>query len=459
MPTVKIAGVQPQQVLDVRDVSSEDGSDLGNGYIDMVDSAFNRSSFGPGDDVTIDWGGGISWRGEVVGQPSSSNGTLSYRALGEALPLKHEQAYRTVYEAESSEVVKALAQEQTEQLPAVQVHTGDDPSNWTSIAPIAEAYAGDRASIYEFGTDLLVLGARDGHSGELRTTYDAVPSSVADFWSLVVEFRTPGGTSYRWEPDLEAGAHTYELAAEAATPEDSGLSTGELRYRLLPGGVVSGTVAVGIDHAATIPCATSSRPNPPGIGSVDATGRTITRRIDGSVGEAIDRIATEDGATWYIQDNDLYYLVDGSASTAALSIDQSTPVVDVNANRDFEDIRNVVTVQGSDGVEVVERAQSSIDFYGALARPEPIADPSLRTDREARDRAQGFLDARAWNDAEVDFAVADLGFAQLDAGDLLPVTWPAEGLDGQYEVGSVTVQPKGRTGIVRVTVQASTARN
>ena len=474
MTTVTIGGVQPSKVISVVADQKPD-SDLGEAVVTMVDTATNRSAFGPGDAVAIDWGSGIQWDGEVVGQPSQSNGRLRYRALGELLPFKHEQAYRVFYNTESSEAVKQLATERTEQLNAVQIHAGDDPGNWTSIAPIAEPYAGDRAGLYDYGTDLLVLGARGGHSGELRTTYDdvptdavvdglfelrtrvVVPATVANYWSLLVEFRDDAGTRYRWDVALDPGSTTYTLAAGDAEPADSGLATNELRYRLFPNGVVAQLTAIGIDHAETIPFATSARSNPPSTSGVESTGRPITRRIDGSVGAAIEELATEDGATWGLDGNTLRYEPGGPSSVSVLAIDSSTPIRSVEVDRDYESVRNVVQVVGDDGVEILEREQASVDFYGP-ARAETVNDPSIKTETAARARARGILDERAWNDASVSFAIPDLSFAQLSPGDRLPVTYQPEGLNGTYRVERVAVQPDGTPGVVRVTVQASSAR-
>lgn len=470
---VKIAGLSPDQVLDVS-ATDRSGAELGTATIQCVDTASNRN-FQPGDDIDIDFGPGVTWEGSVTGQPSASNGRLTFTGHGDLLTFKHGRLYRVFYNIESSEAVRDMVTEQTEQLPEFLIHTGDSPGDWSSEAPVAEPYQGDRAGLYDFGTDMLFLGCREGFAGELRTTYSNVTSDaiedgffelksrmitrdLAGIWSIIIELKTPGGTSYRWEPELRQGPHTYTLAVEDAVPKDSGLSSGELRYRFISSGVVAEPFGVFLDHAATIPFRTSSRPNALSIDRIDPSGRTITRRFDSSVGRAVEELAVEDDAAFADKSNGFQYIPGGEIqSTAGLTIDRngSTPITNVDVDRDFESIRNEVVVQGADGVEVVVREQGSIDFYGPLPRPEPITDPELQTEDEARERGNGFLEDRAYNDADVTYSIADLSYAQLNGEEYVEVKDSDEGLDGEYKIGNIEVTSDG---IVNVTVTASTFR-
>lgn len=470
MTSVSISGIQPESVLDVS-TGSNSGDQLDEASIVVRDTATNRQ-FRPGDDVEIDFGTGLKWTGSVSGRPAVSNGRLTYKALGKLLPLKHEQAFRVFYQEDSATVVEKLATEQTEQLPKVLVHTGDDPSQWRSRAPVAEPYKGGRAGLYDFGSDMLFLGARAGRHAEIQTTFENVQSgAIADgffelktrlitsdisgLWSLVVELRTSSGESYRWTPTLRSGEHTYELAAEDATPTDSGLNDGELRYRFVPSGTTAEPFGVFLDHAATIPFRTEQRPNAPTV-DAENSRRTITRRVDGSVGRTIADIATEDSATWYLDDGTLVYRPGGSAESASLSIRQGEdPITNVDTDADYESIRNEVVVQGQDNIEVVVRDQASIDFYGPTPRPEPIVDPSLTSEADAERRGEGFLEDRAWNDAEITFTLADLSYVQLTTDTDVTVNYPPRGLDGTYTVADVDAKSNGE---VDVTIVASTGR-
>lgn len=472
MTSVTIGGLSPDRVVDVEAVSSA-GTELGTATITAGDTQNNRS-FQPGEDIQIDFGNGVSWEGAVTGQPTSSDGTVKITGHGNLLSFKHGQIYRVFYETESSEAVRSLVTEQTQQLAETLVHTGDDPANWTSSAPVAERYAGQRAGLYDYGTDLLFLGAREGYSGELRTTYESVPSDaiedgffdlntrlittdLAGIWSLVIELKTPGGDSYRWSPDIRQGAHTYQLKADEATNEDSGLDAGEMRYRLIAQGITAQPAGLFIDHAATIPFTTQSRTDPVTIDTIESSGREITRRFDSAIGRAVDELATEDDAGWkYDEDGFSYLPGDEIQSSSALSIERgTTPIVSVSADRDYESVRNEVVVQGGGTIEEVVRDQASIDYYGPLPRPEAIVDPSIQSAEEAIDRGEGFLDERAWNDAEITYTLGDLAYANISADTQLPVTDAEEGLDGTYTVGSVTVSSNGT---VSITVIASSGR-
>lgn len=472
MTTVTIAGLSPERLVDV-EATGNAGTTLGTVAITVADTDTNRS-FRPGDDIEIDFGNGVSWEGSVTGQPSSSDGTLTITGHGELLSFKHGQIYRVFYETESSEAVRSIITERTQQLAETLVHTGDDPTNWTSEAPVAEAYNGNRAGLYNFGTDMLFLGAREGFTGELRTTYtDVQPEVIEDgffecktrlittdlagIWTLIIELKTPDGTSYRWQPAIRQGAHTYDLPAEEATPEDSGLNAGEMRYRLVADGVVAEPVGLFIDHAATIPFRTQSRTNALSIDSIESSGRPITRRFDSSIGRAVGELAQEDDAAWK-HDADGFSYLPGSdiESTSPLSIERgTTPLVGVDVDRDYESIRNEVVVQGAGNIEEVVRDQASIDFYGPLPRPDAIVDPTIQSADEAIDRGQGYLDDRAWNDAEVTYRIGDLDYATLSADTDIPVDDPQEGLDGTYTVDEVAVSSSGA---VAVTVLASSGR-
>jgi len=471
MTTVTIAGLEPDQLLDVTATGTR-GTTTGQAAITVVDTAFNRD-FAPEDTIEINFDAGVSWTGEVTKKQSRSSGRLTISGQGDLLDFKHGQAFRVFYETESSEAVRQLVTEETEQLPETLIHTGDDPSNWESAAPVAEPYAGGRAGLYDFGTDMLFLGAREGRGAEIRTTYTSVSTEaiedgffefntrlittdLASIWDLTIELRTPSGTSYRWEPDIKQGAATYELPAEDATAEDSGLNDGELRYRLTPSGTTAGPVGLFIDHASTIPFRTSPRSTAPTIDTIASSGRDITRRVDGAIGRAVEEFATEDNAGWTLNQSGFSYLPGEDLQTdSTLSIDRnSTPLVNVDAPRDFESVRNVVVVTGAQGIEVQRSNQASIDFYGRT-RPESLSDPAIQTVDEAEERGDGFLEEEAWNDALVSYEIADLSYAQLNAAETVPVTDPDEGLDGEYEIDEIEVSTSGT---VTVTVVASSAR-
>jgi len=475
MVDVTIGGQTPESITSVRteDTPSDGtGESLGEAIVQMRDTTSNRN-FSPDADVSIDWGP-VIWKGSVAGQPSESGGRLTIRALGEALPLKHQQAYRVFYETKRSEAVKALASEQTEQLPETVIYTGDDPANWSSVAPAAEPYAGSRAALYRFGTDMLFIGAREGHSTELQATYENVPSDAIEkgifelftrlifvdasgIWDLVIELREPGdGTAYRWTPDIEFGAHIYELPVEEAESDHSGINPGELRYRLIPKGTIAEPTGMMIDHATTIPFRTRSRTNALNVSDVDASEGTITRRVDGPIGQAIADVATEDAAAVYVDGGLSYKPGEPELTDTGLTIEQgSIPVTSAfSVERDYEGIRNEVLIAGDDGVEALERDQASINYYGRV-RPERIDDPSITSQAEAEDRAKGFLEKNAWNDAAPTFPITDLSYAAVSAGEKIPVEWSNEGLSGRYPVRKVVAK---HTGIVEITVEASSGR-
>jgi len=466
--TLNVDNTTITPVIDARTVSVA-GRDTGEAKIVVRDTSTTRD-VSPGDPVEVTWDAGPTWAGELVKQEVAPGGRLTYVAFGSALDLKHEQAYRVFYEADSGHVVRDLVTETTEDLPRTEIHSGDDPGNWESIAPVAEPYSGGRAGLYDFGTDLLFLGCRAGHDTELRTTYDSVGSDpiedgffdletriIAPFvaeWELLIELRTPDGDSYRWSPTLREGANTYVLTAEDAEPEDSGLSRGALRYRFRPNGVVAQSTGFMLDNAATVPFRTSSRSIDIDAAGVETTGRTITRRFDQSVADAIDTLAIEDEAALYIEDGSVQFEpgtpdVDTSVATIEAG---ATPVVEVQETRDFESVVNEIVVTGGEGVEHVARDQGSINAYGRK-RPDKVGDPQLRDTDAAEARADGELAERAFKDAVVTFGIADLSYARLTAGKHVDVDYSSADVVGERKVVAVEAR---HNGIVNVSVADTT---
>ncbi|AFH22016.1 hypothetical protein OSG_eHP14_00180 [environmental Halophage eHP-14] len=462
-----INGTTVTPVISARTVSAA-GADTGEAEVTVVDSSTNRG-FSPGDPMTISWDAGPTFTGEVIGRPSRSNGRLTYRGAGGTLPLKHINVYRTVFDEDSGTVVSQLINKESKVLSKTNVHVGDDPSNWDSIAPIAEPYDGGRAGLYESGTDLLFIGCRSGHSDELRTTYSSVPTAALEDgfleldtriisplvaeWSLIVELQDGSGTSYRWTADLEQGPQRYTLSVEDAEPEDSGLDNNELRYRFVPDAVVATPTGFLIDDARTVPFRLSDRGSSIDAANVETTDRKIFRRFDGSLGSAIDTLATEDQASWWVQNDSVAYQPGvASKDTTQEIIDGSTAVVAVDADRDFESVRNEILVQGDSGIESIARSTQSIEQYGRK-RSEKVSDPQLVRDAEAEDRAEGELDDQAFDDAAVTFTIANLDFAGVQDGQRIDVTWPDEDISGTRDVLAVEARSDGT---VDVTVADTT---
>lgn len=470
--SITIAGQTPEQVLDVR-TYSRGGDELGAGEIVVADTQTNRNIVEPGNDVAIQWSD-YSWGGYVTAEESGEQPeTLRIKAIGARLPLKHSQLHTVFYNRPSSAAVTQAVTERSKPLGEVSVHVASDMSQWTSNAPVAERYAGTRAGIYDAGTDLLVLGVRGGHTGTITATYEGVTSDMVvdgiyelttrllvndrgGLWDTEIELTTPDGTTYVWEPDI--GSSTFEtltLPAEEATPDGQVDATGTLQYRFTPAARVPSNTAIMIDYARTKPFERKDRASPLGTGSIRDTDRTITRRVDGPAAVFIDEQATEDGFSWWVDESDTlhYQPGDEEPSNPGLEIVAgTTQVTDVDATKDYEDIVNVVTVQGAGNISVTERDQASVDYYGPVPRAEAIVDESIHSETEARSRAQGHLEKNAWDDARVGFAVADTAFAALEYGDEITVQWPPQGLDGTYKVAETETTS---IGVVTVTIKAS----
>lgn len=470
MPTVTIDSTEPDGLIDVNNATRRN-RELGQAEIVMRDTSSNRNLASPGVDLTIDYDGDTSLSGYVTGEPTRSNGRLVVLGMVRAGELKHLTANRVVYNELSSTVVKELVTKRAEELDRILVHTGDDASNWTSEAPVGHLYTGGNAGLYDWGTDMVFLGARQGHDETLLATYTNVTSdhirdgifrletrlTADDPGNLLdceIELRTPNGETYVWEPDLRLGFHTYELPAEEAHTDGDLSTNGQLQYRFIPSGGLVQNTGIFLDHAATVPFVLNDRDSDISIGSIDTTSRRITRRIQEPIGIAIDDIAIEDNASYWVDTSDsFYYSTAGEPVSTNTIADGSTKVVEVSVDRDYEDVINEVSIAYGDDSSVTVRDPESISFYGPVPREEPI-ETNLQKESEAVDRGMGFLRRNAWNDQIATFHIADESYASLQPGTRIDVNWSPESLTGAFLVDEVAVGEHA-TGVVSVSITAS----
>jgi hypothetical protein len=470
--TVTVAGYTPEAILDIEE-SKDSGQDLSRATITVGNTANNRDTIKSGDDVVITRGGNVTFAGYVTGLPSdTSEGTINIECMESRLELKHESVHQVFYELESSEAVRRIVDKRARALGLQEVHVGSNTDNWESNAPVFETYGGGRAGLYDWGTDLIFVGARSGHTGTLTARYENVQSGeiqdgifelrsrllVNDpggIFDLEIELVTPGGTHYVWDPDLsDSGFNNYKLKAQEATSEGSRVSgSGKLEYRFIPDGSLAENTGIFIDNAHTIPFRLRDRPSAIDAAFIDPTGRDITRRVDQSAGEFIAELATEDQYDWWVDENDdLHYETAGGSTRPEFSIDDNAPVVGASFDRNFESIRNVVTVQGAGDIEETVRDLGSIEFYGVNPREEPIVDKTIQSTDEAEARAEGYLAEHAWNDTLATFEIADGSYSQLTPGDSIPVDWPTQNLNETYTVSDLSINKES---VVSITISAS----
>jgi len=143
----------------------------------------------------------------------------------------------------------------------------------------------------------------------------------------------------------------------------------------------------------------------------------------------------------------LQYKPSGGASSG-LTIDESDGSLNAVAysiDRDF-DVRNQVTIQGKDDLRASFESTQSINFYNERApKEEPIDDPSIRTEEQAKRRARGFLEENAFDDGALSFTIANSDFRDVQPGQSMPVVWPSEGVDDIFVVSSIDTTTKGYT--------------
>lgn len=468
---ITIGGYEPEGVIDVS-TGSEVG-DLGRATLEVAKTPNNRENIASGDEVIIERTNS-TWTGVVTGKPTNeSDGVLVVDALDGRYSLNTSTVARPFFETDSGAAIREAIESRSESRGRESVHVGSSLDGWTSDFHVFELGQLATKQLHERGSDILFGGLREGASGTFRMTYDglserAVPGDLqiyklltrflvndpADQITGEVEIRDGNGNSAVWEMDVGGvGFETHDLPLQDAVGGGELTGSLALEYRFIISGDLADNTGVAIDHASTFPFALKSRPTDLGTGSVQDTGRNITRRFDGSVLAMMQDLGTEDGYQSFVDDEDIvHYEPSGSEEDELQIIRGETPVVKADFDRDYDRIVNEVIVQG-DGVQEIVRDPESIRFYGTSARDEPIVDQKIKTSEEAKARGDGYLRDNAWNDTIVTFEIADTQYQRLQKGSSVFVDWPNENLLGFFvtrhkdtnESGVVTVELGVRT--------------
>lgn len=475
---VFVDGTQATNLIDV-DYDNTEGEDVGQAEVSVFNSSLNRSLFAAGDDVTIKREDpnnpgtfDTEWVGEVAGTPANvnrRNATLEVECETKFGQLEYGKVGRPFIQVDSGDAVRQAVERVVEPETSPRfVTTGGDTGPWSSDANVFELAEIDSKSLNDFGTDLLYADFKEGESGEwylrntsvgttvvpgrriLKVEMRALIANRGNVFEGELEIRDHDGVNYVWSLDIPgySGFKTYELLPQDAEYGGGELSTdGAVELRVSNDGGLPEDRALAVDMIRSTPFSTNERSTSVTANSVETTGRTITRRLEGSILQVVNQLAVEDGAAVYIDESeDLHYETAGDTSVAPgfnITDDGSVPVVDADVDRDF-DVRNRVTVQGKDNLQATFEDTASIDFYNREApKEEPITDTSIRTKAGLEDRARGFLAEEAWEDTAMSFTIADGTFKDVDVGRAIDITWGPEDVDGTFIVSSVSSTPEG----------------
>lgn len=475
---VEVDGTTASNIIDVSYNKPASGS-IGEATITVGNSNTNRSLFEPGATVVIkvedpDTPGTfeVDWRGEVISKPSNAsreNLSLEVTAETTAAQAEYAKVTRPFIERTNSEVIEDGVAEVVDPEPVVvDIHKAESTTNWSQN--FADFELMDTVSdIVRDGSDALYFGIPPGTSGTKYAEYTGGPTVtgrrldrfetrflLADkgaYFDAAVYVVDGAGIQYKWSIETTGRAENvlYELPVEDAdeVKTNADYPNGTLRYEFTTDGNIPDERALMIDSAAAIEFRTETRSTDLTT-DVEPTTRKATRRLNDSVLNIANNFADEDGYTAYIDSsNVLSYKRSGSVD-APVSIDYANNdalVVDVTVDRDF-DVRNVVTIQGKDDLRETFESTQSIDFYNVRApKEEPIDDPTLRTTDGLRRRARGFLADEAFDDGAIVFTVGNSDFRDVIPGQLMSITWPPEGLDDDFVVGSVGRTTQGYTTI------------
>lgn len=475
-PKVTVGGTPATDVVSVNYDRQSIGS-ISTATITVGNTPTNRSLFQPGSDVLIEEedpnnpGTYVKrWSGEVNGKPSTTsnrNLTLDVEAEGYDSRLEYAKVRRTFTSKTTGEIIEEAVEKERDPSSSTEyLHTGSATSGWSSNADIFRLLDTD-SGMADVGNNAVFGSISEGSTGTYHAEYTdvfdvSVPAgqierfdtrvitnnsgSVFDTSVVLVD---AGGNRYEW--DVPAGGsgefETHQLAIEDATITETDQDP-KVRHNFAIDGELPEDRAFAIDYDRVVPFDVLSRDI--GVGtSVDDTDFKMTRRVRGSIMEVVEKFASEDGASAYVDPDGILQYFTEESRNAPVSIDYNgdSNVVEVKVDRDY-DVRNRVTVEGKDDISASFEDTSSIQFYNERApKEEPINDGSLRTRRQLRRRARAFLDDNAWEDGSLSFTVADPKFRDVNPGDIISVLWPPEDIDGNFEVSSVSRTAEGYTNV------------
>jgi len=451
MPTfdVQVEGSSVESLMEVSTGTEDEGA-IGKAKA-LIGNTSNNRTISSGDDATVLKNGSTEFEGKVISDPrvGDTNEGLELVIADDRYELQKINVNRPFYQMDTGAILREAINKQIQPLSQRSIDRMESTAGWTSDAEEFTTTDFSSDKYREYGSNMLILGWRKGASGDYHATYSPVPSNaipgdgqiqelVTRFlvnnrgqkFSVEVGLQDNAGNLYVWDiGSPQTGFNEYTLRAEDARPgldliDEGDLSNGELRYAFGMDGSLGEPRAVLLDGAFTKPFLLDDRNPTLTPTGVQDSGRTITRRFDESVFEMFKSFSIEDNATSYVGANDILNWEPAGQTIADKSIDYSTtPVVEVDINRDYDDIVNEVTVQGSGNIQVTVSADSSIEFYGVSSRQEPITDKGIQTDAEAEQRGRGYLAKNAWDDTALTFTIADTTYSQVRVGEVVPVTW------------------------------------
>lgn len=465
---VYIGGEEVSGLIDVN-TSGADAEELGTAEIQVTNTQENRD-YGYGEEVVVERDGETDWTGYLEGKPSAGTRELKIEltARDKREALQYEEVHRPFYDRDSGTAIREAIEFETEPRNPTTIFNGSSTSGFDSSVPTFELADLPGQSLEERGWDLLYLHWAENAGGTYRVTYSGVPetaagdanllwfdtrlmfNNVGGYFSVEVELRDHGGNNYVWNPEVPERPEfeTFRLKPEEADPDGQLTTDGTLQYRIDIDGYLSEPRAGLIDYARARVFGHSERDLGVDVSGVEETGRSIVRRVDGSILEFIQSLTVEEGATSFIDESDtLRFETAGDTNAPVEIVHGFTRVVDLDTDRNATNITNSVVAQGAGSLQREYQSSSSVEFYGVSRRQEPLVDKQIQRESELEDFAEGYLADEAWEDTAATFTVADPEFRNVRIGQAIFIDWPPANLQGTFIVSEVSSDSAGRIDI------------
>jgi hypothetical protein len=463
---VNVDGVRVTNLIDV-EYDKTSGGSIGTATVTVANTDTNRSLFESGAEVeVVDPNTGVkTWTGEVNQKPSNTqnrNLTLEITAESKMGALEYANVDRPFIELTNAEVLReSVAKEADPEVREDFINESVDSDLWVSNGDEIQESSTDRR-LGKNGPYILYVQINEGRTDTVFAERDFDPSIIPGRRLKRLESRfivnNTGGTfdvklsvtdadgiKYEFEPD-EAGLSKLQerkFEVEEATIT-TGNEPGKLRFEVTAKDETPENRAFGIDFNKAFTFRLVDR----NIGvttDIEDTDFATTRVLSKSIAEMVDDFSVEDGYVGYVTSDKVlkYKQVN---TRAPFDIDTSTNdvlVTDITIDRDF-DVRNRVTIDGAEGVKASFEDTASIQFYNEEApKSEPIENPNIRTQEQARKRARGYLNDNAWEDSAITLTVVDPRTKEVEVGDLMGITIPSEDVDGDFVIDSIMLNTDG----------------
>lgn len=416
------------------------------------------------EDITIKKDGNPVWRGEIEDIPFDVNTNTQIKATSSFRnTFDFNSRKRTFYNRDVGDVMNELINKKVKKTQQEIIDAGDDITDWASVTSNTIELVDFREKTFnEYGTDMVYLQFPEGKVADgftrsnLQYDGDKLACLDIDFiannpkratYRVSFEYRDKYGKNYRWTGDNGNGykidgRETVKLPVVESNPDANiGVTTNnKLRMYVESDGKLLNTVGFTIDSIRAQTFDIEDRDTGFSGVQIGKTGNKISRVISGNVGYNLRQLSDETKGNVIVTADNVVKYKRRRESDAGYSIDESTPTVDFDDNRNLTDVKNRVKVSG-DGFTVSEKDSNSISLYNTV-KTETFSNPDIKRESEARNKAKEILRKKSFRSAILNVKLPPLDILQdIEVGDEISVDKGT--IEGEFTLKEIKVNKTG----------------